>query len=141
MIVNLGTREGYNLACALRGPDAERGTDFTGCLKSVFTAPLRLYAGVSELGAEVHELHITNLMDLRDCLTAEAQPSGIAHYMAHVVAGFTALGAWDADSTVCRLHIMAKAIYDLVAYGSEYHLAKTIDIINQTIDALAKDQS
>ena len=141
MIVNLGTREGYNLACALRGPDAERGTDFTGCLKSVFTAPLRLYAGVSELGAEVHELRITDLMNLRDCLTAEARSSDIAHYMAHVVAGFAALGAWDADSAIYRLRIMAKAMFDLIAYGSEYNLAKTIDIINQTIDALAKDQS
>ena len=135
MILNVSTPSGYDIACALRGPDGEYA-DLGRCLKSVLTAPIRDYVGVRTTRAEVHSLQVCDLIDLQYHLVTnpDIRVKSLCHYLSHVVAALDALGAEQEGHPLFKLRLLAVALTDL-SMSAEYKRqgADTMTILEEMI--------
>lgn len=106
MILDVSTKEGYDIACALRGPDYR---NISG-LKWLFTSRLRSFVGVNEDSGgwvrggrtliAVSRLSITEDLDRLQSLYEGLTWDEILHWLAHTQDAFDALDRMEVGSQI-----------------------------------------
>jgi len=117
-IIDLSTKDGYEIAAAIRGPDLSR----LGLVKWVFTARIRHLAGAQEgsirtlaIDEREAEVLLNEVAAWRDRYGDNA----VRHFFSHTASAATALGAHD----------LARLARDLQRDEGEVSLRPHLDLI------------
>lgn len=114
-MIDLSTERGYDIACAMRGPDIE--VPGSGALKIVVTGRIRALAGAGPVYGVVRHRHIS--IDTAGALCAylpamRATP-GLMHYLGHALRAADHLGAHDLGKLIGRLAYDSMDPFDLAS--------------------------
>ena len=119
MKLDLSTKEGYDIASAIRGPDAR--DEMAQYIKVVLTAPIRHLVG-SSVGFsrkldEAPEIWCLQCFTPEEVYAYAAESDWVQHYAGHI---YSALRALSRSVDDWRLEVLRRAAWRLAEWGLAY---------------------